>query len=171
VKLCCFERSHFELEQNKLRHKLRLLRCSTPITILPSTHFSCSVVHQSAIYVTTDLVWGQSPRPIIKVCPVGGSFLLYLCVCGRLVLTPRAWSLNLLKPAGYGMHQQVEHFNNCTLCPHCICVFCVCVRTNSDLCHLHKKKVIGFITEMKCVYSAVRAGPLYKAACAPSVQG
>jgi hypothetical protein len=42
---------------------------------------------------------------------------------------------NLLKPAGYGMHQQFEYFNNCTLYPHCICVFCIYLRTNSDLCH------------------------------------
>jgi hypothetical protein len=53
------------------------------------------------------------------------------------------------------MHQQVEYFNNFTLCPHCIYVFCVCLRTNSDLCHLHKKLIV-FKTEMKSVYSAVR---------------
>jgi hypothetical protein len=29
--------------------------------------------------------------------------------------------VNLLKPTGYGMHQQVEYFNNCTLCPYCMC--------------------------------------------------
>jgi hypothetical protein len=51
--------------------------------------------------------------------------------------------LNLLKPTGYGMHQQVEYFNNCTHCPHCINVFCICLRTNSDLCHL-QHKLIGF---------------------------
>jgi hypothetical protein len=53
--------------------------------------------------------------------------------------------VNLLKPAGYGMQQQVEYFNNCTLCPHCIYVFCtsICLGTNSDLNYLHKKK-IGF---------------------------
>ena len=34
-------------------------------------------------------------------------------------------------------------FNNCTLCPHCIYVFCVDLRTNSDLCHL-QHKLIGF---------------------------
>jgi hypothetical protein len=34
-------------------------------------------------------------------------------------------------------------FNNCTLCPHCIYVFCIYLRTNSDLCHLHHK-LIGF---------------------------
>ena len=34
-------------------------------------------------------------------------------------------------------------FNNCTLCPHCIYVFCIYLRTNSDLCHL-QHKLIGF---------------------------
>jgi hypothetical protein len=52
--------------------------------------------------------------------------------------------INLLKPTGYGMHQQVEHFNKRMLCPHCIYVFCICLRTNSDLCHL-RKKLIGFL--------------------------
>ena len=49
--------------------------------------------------------------------------------------------------------------NNCTLCPHCIYVFCVYLRTNSDLCHL-QHKLIGFIAEMQSVYSAVRTGSL-----------
>jgi hypothetical protein len=34
-------------------------------------------------------------------------------------------------------------FNNCTFCPNCIYVFCICLRTNSDLCHL-RHKLIGF---------------------------
>jgi hypothetical protein len=58
--------------------------------------------------------------------------------------------INLLKPTGYGMHQQVEYFNYCTLCPHCIYVFCIYLRTNSDLCHL-QLKLIGFILEIKSV--------------------
>jgi hypothetical protein len=41
------------------------------------------------------------------------------------------------------MHQQVEHFNNCTLCPCCSYVFCIYLRTNSNLCHL-QHKLIGF---------------------------
>jgi hypothetical protein len=41
---------------------------------------------------------------------------------------------------------------------------------NSDLCHL-QHKLIGFITEMKSVYSAVRTGPLNKAVCAPFLKG
>jgi hypothetical protein len=59
--------------------------------------------------------------------------------------------INLLKPTGYGMHQQVEYFNNCTLCPHCIYVFCIYLRTNSDMCHLHHK-LVGFYTrDEKCL--------------------
>ena len=42
-------------------------------------------------------------------------------------------------------------------------------RTNSDLCHL-QYKLIGFITEMKSVYSAVRTGSLNIAVCASSVK-
>jgi len=34
-------------------------------------------------------------------------------------------------------------FNNCTLYPHCIYVFCIYLRTNSDLCHL-QHELIGF---------------------------
>ena len=54
-------------------------------------------------------------------------------------------------------------FNNCTLCPHCIYVFCIYLRTNSDLYHLQHKLV--FIPEMKSVYCAVRTGSLNKAFC------
>ena len=42
-------------------------------------------------------------------------------------------------------------FNNCTLCPHCIYVFCIYLRTNSDLCHL-QHKLIGFYSrDEKCL--------------------
>jgi len=41
-------------------------------------------------------------------------------------------------------------FNNCTLCPHCIYVFCVYLRTNSDLCHL-EHKLIGFYNRDECL--------------------
>ena len=37
------------------------------------------------------------------------------------------------------------------LCPHCICVFCIYLRTNSDLCHL-QHKLIGFYNrDEKCL--------------------
>jgi len=44
------------------------------------------------------------------------------------------------------------------------------MRTTSDLCHL-QRKMIGFIIEMKNVYSAVRTGSLNKAVCASSLKG
>jgi hypothetical protein len=59
--------------------------------------------------------------------------------------------INLLKPTGYGMHQQVEYLNNCTLCPHCIYVFCICLRTNSELCHLQHKLVGFYNRDGKCL--------------------
>jgi len=34
-------------------------------------------------------------------------------------------------------------FNNCALCPHCIYLFSIYLRTNKDLCHL-QHKLIGF---------------------------
>ena len=59
--------------------------------------------------------------------------------------------LNLLEPTGYVMHQHVLTFNNCTLCPHCIHVFCIYLRTNSDLCYL-PHKLIGFYNgDEKCL--------------------
>jgi hypothetical protein len=59
--------------------------------------------------------------------------------------------INLLKPTGYEMHQQFKYFNKCALCPHCIYVFCVCLRTNSDLCHLHKKLIGFYNRDEKCL--------------------
>jgi len=42
-------------------------------------------------------------------------------------------------------------FKKRTLCPHCIYVFCIYLRTNSDLCHL-RYKVIGFYNrDEKCL--------------------
>ena len=42
-------------------------------------------------------------------------------------------------------------FNNCTLCPHCIYVFCIYLRTNSDLCHLHHKLIGFYNRDEKCL--------------------
>jgi hypothetical protein len=90
--------------------------------------------------------------------------LAYLC---HLIYQ---FSINLLKPPGHIMHQKFITFNNCTLCPHCIYVFCIYLRIKSDLCHLQHKLIV-FITGMKSVYSAVRTGSLNKAVCASSLKG
>jgi len=53
--------------------------------------------------------------------------------------------LNLLRDARTGLN-----FSNCIFCPHCIYVFCIYRRTNSDLCHL-QYKLIGFYNrDEKC---------------------
>jgi len=52
-------------------------------------------------------------------------------------------------------------FNNCKLCPHCIYVFCIYLRTAT--CATYSINWLVFMTEMKSVYSAVRTGSLNKA--------
>jgi hypothetical protein len=42
-------------------------------------------------------------------------------------------------------------FNNCTLCPNCIYVFCIYLRTNSDLYHLQHKLVGFYNRDEKCL--------------------
>jgi len=42
-------------------------------------------------------------------------------------------------------------FNNCTLCPHCIYVFCIYLRKNSDLCHLQYKLIRFYNRNEKCL--------------------
>ena len=42
-------------------------------------------------------------------------------------------------------------FNNCTLCPHCIYVFCIYLSSNSDLCYLHHKLIGFYNRDEKCL--------------------
>ena len=58
--------------------------------------------------------------------------------------------INLLKPTGHVMRQQFNIQQLYVLPPHCIYVFCIYLRTNSDLCHL-QHKLIGFYNrDEKC---------------------
>jgi hypothetical protein len=50
---------------------------------------------------------------------------------------------NLLKPTGYVMHQQFNIQQLYVLPKHCTYVFCIYLRTNSELCDL-LHKLIGF---------------------------
>jgi hypothetical protein len=77
--------------------------------------------------------------------------ILTTAIMSKASLISARKRINLLKPTGYGMHQHVEHFNNCTLFPYYIYVLCIRLRTNSDLCHLYKK-LIGFYNwDEKCL--------------------
>ena len=59
-------------------------------------------------------------------------------------------TFNLLQPSGYDAPTGLS-FNNCTLCPHCIYVFCVYLRTNSDVCHLQHKLIEFHSQDEKCL--------------------
>jgi hypothetical protein len=60
-----------------------------------------------------------------------------------------AMSLNLLKPTGYVMHEQFNIQQLYVLST--LYVFCIYLRTNSDLCHL-QHKLIGFYNrDEKCL--------------------
>jgi len=48
-------------------------------------------------------------------------------------------------------HQQVLTVNSLTLCPDSIYVFCIYLRVNSDLCHLHQKLIGFYNREEKCL--------------------
>jgi hypothetical protein len=73
--------------------------------------------------------------------------MVYLRLFGRITVI----RINLFK--AYLSHYSTNSltFNNCTLCPQCIGVFCIYLRTNSDLCHL-QHKLIGFYNrDGKCL--------------------
>jgi hypothetical protein len=46
---------------------------------------------------------------------------------------------------------EVEYFNNCALCPQCVYVFCIYLRTKSDLCHLQHKLICFYNQDEKCL--------------------
>ena len=57
--------------------------------------------------------------------------------------------INFLKPVSWCTNSLT--FNNCTFCPHCIYVFCIYLRTNSDLCHLQPKLTGFYNRDEKCL--------------------
>ena len=59
--------------------------------------------------------------------------------------------INLLKPTGYVMHHQLNVQQRYAMHSRCIHVFCIYLRTNSDMCHL-QHKLIGFYNrDEKCL--------------------
>ena len=57
---------------------------------------------------------------------------------------------------------------NSTFCPHSVFTFCMELTTNSDYFPIRHRLV--FITEMECVYYAVRTGPLHNTDCVSSLR-
>jgi len=56
---------------------------------------------------------------------------------------PVPLTVNLLKPTWLRDGPTSLTFKNFTLFPHCIYVFCIYLRTKSDLCHL-QHELVGF---------------------------
>ena len=99
---------------------------------------------------------------------VPGSFLVWHTDCpgglalslglpeksSSIFLTPtQTWVLpfNLVKPTGHVMHQQFNIQQLYALPTLCIYLFCIYLRTNSDLCH-SQHKLIGFYNrDEKCL--------------------
>ena len=59
--------------------------------------------------------------------------------------------LTFLKPTGHVMHQQFNIQQLYVLPTHCICVFCIYLRTNSELCHLYHKLIGFYNRDEKCL--------------------
>ena len=59
--------------------------------------------------------------------------------------------INLLKPTGHVMHQQFNIQQFYVLPTQCIYVFCIYLRTNSDLCHLYHKLIGFYNRDEKCL--------------------
>jgi hypothetical protein len=60
---------------------------------------------------------------------------------------------------------------NCTLCPRCIYVFCIYLRTNSDLCHLHHKLIGFYNRDEKCLLRGTNWVFKTGAVCTTSLNG
>jgi len=59
--------------------------------------------------------------------------------------------INFLKPDLLRVSPAGLTFQNFTFCPHCIYVFCIYLRTNSDLCHLQHKMIGFYNRDEKCL--------------------
>ena len=68
---------------------------------------------------------------------------------------------NLLKPAGYSMHQQVEH-SKTVYFANIIFMCCVFISEQTTTFALDNINCLVFIIDMKSVYCAVRTGSLNK---------
>ena len=58
--------------------------------------------------------------------------------------------INLLNPTAHVMHQQFN-IQQLYVLPHCMYVFCIYLRTNSDLCHLQHKLICFYNGDEKCL--------------------
>jgi len=80
--------------------------------------------------------------------------LIYMASNGKYAyefITQLSWDVLTLKAYWLRDAPPVQYRNNCTLCPHCIYVFCVYLRTNSELCQLQHKLIDFNNRDEKCL--------------------
>ena len=59
--------------------------------------------------------------------------------------------VNFSKRTGHVVHQQFNIQQLYVLPTHCVYVFCIYLRTNSDLCHLQHKLIRFYNRDEKCL--------------------
>jgi hypothetical protein len=75
--------------------------------------------------------------------------ILKLRLCAREHCLSKMYQISLLKPTDYATNLQFN--THCTLCPHCIYVFCIYLITNSDLFHSQHKLIGIYNRDEKCL--------------------
>jgi hypothetical protein len=95
------------------------------------------------------------PRSVLTVTKKYASVSHYICSV-----------INFLKLCRLRDAPTSLTLKNCTLCPHCINVFCIYLRKNSYFCHLRVHYNLD-----ESVYCAVRTGTLNKVFCHSSLKG
>jgi hypothetical protein len=119
-------------------------RVQNYITNTP-TCLGTSAPSSGSLYIVFCKIMNYSKETVTIVQSIHGQAALSTTM--RIHKEAVAYSLqyiNLLKPTGYVTWcTNSLTFNSCTFCPYCIYVFCIYLRTNSDLCHL-QLKLIGF---------------------------
>jgi len=76
--------------------------------------------------------------------------------------------INLLKPTGYEIHQQIQH-SRIALSAHIVFMCFVFISEQTATCATYNTNRLVFITEMRSVYYAVRTGSLNRAVYSSSL--
>ena len=133
---------HLKYWQSPLRQKSRTFLLPSWSTLQEQLSFTTTSSRKMNVFRVTCLTGNRTAD--------GSGYDFLNTVCFNLLPTENPF--NLLKPTGHVMLPTSLTFNNSTFCPHCIYVFCIYLRTNSDLCHL-QHKLIGFYNrDWKCLF-------------------
>jgi len=111
--------------------------------------------------------WGKCKRDAEAARKMCGDILCSffpwpVCMYRVKIQKKNSLQVNLLKPTGYVMHQQVNH-STTVRSAHTVFMCFVFIWEQTSTCATYSINWLVFIAEMKSVYSAVRTGSLNKA--------